>query len=71
MDIHQEKTHSKTSSTTSHKILPNRSEEEEHICLKTSDEEDSCDVTTHNYKHLFMLNIKLIEKPDKLEKSNI
>lgn len=38
------------------------SEEDVHICLKTSYEEDGCYITTLTYKQLFKLNIKLIEE---------
>lgn len=46
-------------------------EKYEHVCLKVSNKEDGCEVTTLSYKKLFKLNTKLIEEHDKIEKSNL
>lgn len=45
--------------------------DEEHVCLKVSDEENRYEETNISYNKLFKLNVKLIKENGNLENSNV
>lgn len=47
------------------------SNEEDEVCLKSSDKEDDHEVTKLSYKQLFKLSVKLIKENDNIKKRNL